>query len=369
MLTSVEFENYRAFRSASCQFGKLTLIVGPNASGKSSVLRGVQQLARLAPGATEELRLSRSDCFKGSGEERYVIRASVQESQVAGALHLNVNFKMGGTTHAQASGSVTCDGAGASLFIVNGGAGTDAFSMSPPFNVNTDKLLAVLSAAPQAIFLRLEPSLLAGASSSDAPFPDGDFTGVGLSAVLVDMATRYTERYTELLQGLQTIVPSVDRIHLRRGMFGGVAGREVRFDFRSGSDLGPSHASVGTLIALGILAIGFSPSRPRLVLLDELERGLHPQALKQLVGYLRRIVEIAPGTQIVATTHSPYLVDHFNYDEIRVTSILPDGSATIASLDEHPDIDRWKDAMLPGEFWSSTGEKWVAEKAAKAAAK
>jgi len=32
---------------------------------------------------------------------------------------------------------------------------------------------------------------------------------------------------------------------------------------------------------------------------------------------------------------------------------------TIKSLRDHPDFERWKDEMMPGEFWSMVGEDWI----------
>ena len=31
----------------------------------------------------------------------------------------------------------------------------------------------------------------------------------------------------------------------------------------------------------------------------------------------------------------------------------------VAKLDEHPEFDKWKDEMAPGEMWSMFGESWV----------
>jgi hypothetical protein len=33
----------------------------------------------------------------------------------------------------------------------------------------------------------------------------------------------------------------------------------------------------------------------------------------------------------------------------------------IAKLSDHSDFEKWKDEMTPGEFWSTVGEKWVAD--------
>ena len=80
-----------------------------------------------------------------------------------------------------------------------------------------------------------------------------------------------------------------------------------------------------------------------------------------MIRLLRTILDWNPDLQIVATTHSPYLVDCLRPEEVRLTTLNDDGTVSIASLVEHPDFDKWKDEMAPGEMWSLFGEKWVGD--------
>jgi len=80
-----------------------------------------------------------------------------------------------------------------------------------------------------------------------------------------------------------------------------------------------------------------------------------------VVGLLRGILDQNPELQIVATTHSPYLVDCLRPEEVRLTTLGDDGTVSCGSLVEHPEFEKWKDEMLPGEMWSLFGEKWVAD--------
>jgi hypothetical protein len=43
------------------------------------------------------------------------------------------------------------------------------------------------------------------------------------------------------------------------------------------------------------------------------------------------------------------------------------GGAICRPLTDHPEFDRWKDAMTSGEFWSHAGEDWVKKLPATAA--
>jgi predicted ATPase len=119
--------------------------------------------------------------------------------------------------------------------------------------------------------------------------------------------------------------------------------------------------SEGTLLVVGILATLLKPNRPRYLLLDDLDRALHPRAQDELVGVLRKMIADNPELQIVATSHSPYLLDCLRPEEVRLTTLRDDGSVACARLDQHPEFEKWKDEMAPGEFWSMVGESWVAQ--------
>jgi predicted ATPase len=112
---------------------------------------------------------------------------------------------------------------------------------------------------------------------------------------------------------------------------------------------------------LGLLTILLGPSRPDLLLLDDIEHGLHPLAQKSLLEFLRKIMERFPNLQVVATAHSPYLLDYLKSEEVRLLTIDPDGYSVCGKLTDHPQFEKWKGEMAPGEMWSLFGEKWLGE--------
>jgi predicted ATPase len=99
----------------------------------------------------------------------------------------------------------------------------------------------------------------------------------------------------------------------------------------------------GTLLALGLLTVIQGPRRAELVLLDDVELALHPAAQEQLVGVLRKLQKDDPELQIVATSHSPFILNFVDPAEVRITALGPDGAAVCEELVHHPQFDRWKD--------------------------
>jgi predicted ATP-binding protein involved in virulence len=54
-----------------------------------------------------------------------------------------------------------------------------------------------------------------------------------------------------------------------------------------------------------------------------------------------QLLELFPDLQIVATSHSPYLIDHFDPKEVRLMIADDTGSVRCARLSDHPDFERW----------------------------
>ena len=63
------------------------------------------------------------------------------------------------------------------------------------------------------------------------------------------------------------------------------------------------------MLMLGLLTALLGPTRPRILLLDDIEHSLHPLAQKQLVEMIEQILQKYPDLQILATAHSPYLAE------------------------------------------------------------
>ena len=103
---------------------------------------------------------------------------------------------------------------------------------------------------------------------------------------------------------------------------------------------------------------------PSLILLDDLDKALHPKAQRELVQLLRQVLASNPQLQILATTHSPFVVDEFAPEDVLVVASVDGTSSQVRRLSDHPKWGDKKGYLETGEFWSAVGERWVAEKRA-----
>ncbi|EPX60004.1 hypothetical protein D187_002090 [Cystobacter fuscus DSM 2262] len=136
-------------------------------------------------------------------------------------------------------------------------------------------------------------------------------------------------------------------------------GNRVVLDMKGAKGVAADSAGEGTLMVLGLLTVLMGPSKPRLVLLDDIELNLHPVAQGKLIETLRTLQKRDPELQIIATSHSPFILNYLKPEEVRMTFLAENGFARCEKLTAHPEFERWKDLMSPGEFWSTVGESWM----------
>jgi predicted ATPase len=360
MITSVHVQNFKNLRDQRIDLERLTVFVGANGSGKTSVLEAID----LA------VRATNSDIKTVFAKER----------------HCDWVYTRGG----EGDLSITCESQ----------AGGFTIKASPPsqFPPTPDHLgkrdwdfsvsalegvvfgAALIPMTPQA-FLRLDATRLGRPSYSDQDPPRLEYDGAGLASVLAYMALNDPQGFENLVALARTLIPSLRRIRFRKAKvyraesevvrFGdetfkrrshrAYQGESILFDFENAENISARTASEGTMLMLGLLTMLLGPNRPRILLLDDIEHGLHPLAQKQVVGVIGQVLQRFPDLQVLATTHSPYLLDDVRPEQIRLMTVGDDGFSVCGRLEEHPQYEKWKDEMAPGELWSLFGEKWLVQ--------
>jgi predicted ATPase len=354
VINSLRFRNFKALRRVDLTLERLTLLVGPNCSGKTTVLEGLHHLTRLAAeeprevftraaavgligsrGASGAFELALAGSFRARRGSLSIAFSSIEDFPFSSTYVLESRW---GDRHRAIRRELDAD--------VTGG-------LSPAE-------LPLASALGEAVFLQFDPRRLAAPS----PCPnDGDGApvlasdGNHLAAVIADLATTRPDDLRRIEAALRAVIRGLHRVRTVR------VGRTdtLVFDMAGAADL-PAHAmSEGTLRLLGLFTALIAASPSSLVLIDPLDRAIGPRAFADLVRQLNAILAANPRLQIVATTDSPQLLDEVTAEEVRIHSIQDDGSALVAPLPAHPDFALLRDDLRPGELWTATGDGWVAE--------
>jgi predicted ATPase len=360
MITSVQVQNFKNLSDQTITLERFTVFVGANGSGKTSVLDAIHMAVRAAVG----------EPAKVFGYERHCDWLHTRGATA----DLLVKFTTpGGEFSVRATPP-----AGPPPLPDQLGTRRWSFQVIPAPGPDLDR---ALSHARSLVFFHLDAAELARPSYSERVPPRVEFNGNGLASVLSYMALNDPDGFDTLLLHMKNFIPHLKRIRftkeavrksetevirvgddsLERVTNRKYQGDVLLFDFNNANNVAAHTVSEGTILLLGLLTILLGPTQPKILLLDDIEHGLHPLAQKSLLDALKQVMGAFPDLQIIASAHSPWLLDQLQPEQIRLMTLNDAGYAVCGKLTDHPQFEKWKEEMAPGELWSLFGEKWLVE--------
>lgn len=172
--------------------------------------------------------------------------------------------------------------------------------------------------------------------------------GSNLPAFLYLLKERYATSYDLIVRTVQRVAPFFDDFLLEPLRLNP---NDIKLEWRhKGSDqyFDASSLSDGTLrfIALGALFLQPEQFRPSVILVDEPELGLHPNALELLAALIR---QASVTSQVIVSTQSSLLLDHFQPEDVLVADRV-DGGTRLRRLEPEP-LAKWLEDYSLGQLW------------------
>lgn len=351
----ISFNNFRSCRRVDLDLATsgLTVLVGPNSSGKTTLLSGASYISQVTRGKLGALFSGRRDVRR------------LRSDGATAAMTLSISARGG----AELRLSAEPDDEENARFTVSSRPSADVqFSPRTP----EDPHSVPLRERPESrlfwpsVFLSFRAEALAEPSDVVEGEPRLGFDGAGLPTFLAHLATTDPARLRAVVEGVRGLVPSVEdtRQTLRRWepTWTEARGEREPITFKyalevkmGGSWVPADMLSEGTLLAFGVHAALNQRRPPRLLLMDDIDRGLHPKAQRALIHQLKKAAE---GVQIITSTHSPYILDEIPPEAVRVVRAGVNGTR-VRALTEHPEWQEWKSSMTSGEFWMYVGDDWL----------
>lgn len=387
MIEWVRFGNFKSMEDLTVPLKPLTVLVGPNGSGKTSVLDGCQIFSELAAGPPEGLHIAAyvENIFRGKRAVGRLKTAGVEGEVTIAGRGSGGKFYFRDLTFlpTEEQRTVTTE------FTFAGTGPPERFRLTLP--LASADVVEPFFGRTSAVFphkamsLRLDARRLAEPSYLEAEVPTLHEDGFGLGEVLAWLAGNAHDRYIRIqddlrkLLGFTSAIRTPRRILVQRGRetirIGdelvtrqteqNVPGHTVEVDVRGARAIPADLLSEGTLLALGLLTVIHGPTQPRLLLIDDIQRGLHPKAELDLIRMLKDLQKEIPDLQIICTTHSPFVLEVCEPDEVVVLALDESGRTRCKRLADHPDWPEWKGMLGAGEFWSTVGESWVTKEPAR----
>lgn len=109
--------------------------------------------------------------------------------------------------------------------------------------------------------------------------------------------------------------------------------------------------STGTLRMLALLALLRHPNPPPLIVVEEIENGLDPRSIHLIVEEIRNAV-LAGTTQVIITTHSPYLLDLLTLEHLVVVERDAQGQPRFVRPADHDNLQQWAQEFAPGKLYT-----------------
>lgn len=109
--------------------------------------------------------------------------------------------------------------------------------------------------------------------------------------------------------------------------------------------------STGTLRMLALLALLRHPKPPPLIVVEEIENGLDPRSVHLIVEEIRNAV-LAGRTQVIVTTHSPYLLDLLTLEHLVVVERDAKGHPQFFRPANQANLQRWAEKFAPGKLYT-----------------
>ncbi len=324
MIESVQFRNFKILKDTVLPLGRFTLVVGANGSGKSTAIEGIRMLSMPSQSFGDTLYSA------GTSDPASISIQLTDGLTVTGTLpHKN---KIPSLKRMQA---LVYDVVGTSS---SGRTGEEARHCL--YSIRAYSLDPTVIATPVA----LESNVELGEH------------GEKLAAVLTDLRDSSPERFELLNQEFSRWIPEFDQIQFQTV---GKGLRSIFFRTRDGGHKIPAYdVSHGTLLALCMLALAYLPDPPRLICFEEPERGIHPRLLRDVkeamyrLSYPESFNEARDPVQVLATTHSPYLLDLFkDHPEEIVIAEKVGNEAQFKNLTDLPHIDDILGGAPLGEIW------------------
>jgi predicted ATPase len=322
VLRGVKIQNFRCFVGLAVELRPLTVLIGPNDSGKSAFLAAVEHVLR-ATSKFEPADFWRHDVgnqieLLGDTDDGQI----VSKSTPAASNHLLRETEENKQIRSR-------------LLPVQ------------KFHLPT----AGIAMECQGYSPKEESNLVIGENGDRIP------------ALLDHLLRRDRKRFFQIvdvlkknIRGLEDIEIGTPNAHTRR----------VDLVTEGGFRVNAGQASAGVRLLLFFVALAYHPHPPRTILLEEPENGIHPKRLADVLELLHAVTTGKLGgtpAQVIVTTHSPYLLDSVREgeDQVLVFQRQADGSRTAKPIDTDR-LRAFLDEFKLGEVWFNEEEAGLVAK-------
>jgi predicted ATPase len=178
--------------------------------------------------------------------------------------------------------------------------------------------------------------------------------GSNLAQYLLNIRTRDTAAFDGIVEAMRFVLDYANNIEP-------VETREIQptmylkmiEQLRDGSIEIPGWLiSTGTIRILALLAVLRNPDPPPLIVVEEIENGLDPRTIHMVLDEIRTTVQ-SGQSQVILTTHSPYLLDLLPLQTLVLVERENGGNPVFWRPSDSEEIQEWAKRFAPGQLYTT----------------
>ena len=334
MLRKVRIQNFKSLKDVTLELQKVNLLIGPNNSGKSNFLKGLEFFTR-----KDKLEYKVGLIFKRNFNNI-----------------LSIEFYIGNNGKK-------------SLIKFEGLVGKFGLFESEEININLpDKNLEdtlvkngnelIPANVEELKIYKPDPNTFtkpASLDSADSLLPDCS----NLVPFLFNLGQNHKKLFKNLEDNLAKCVGDLVSISTP------AEGNKLRlklFD-KEDNDYWADEVSEGVLYFLALLCIIHQPNPPKLLLLEEPEKGIHPRRIHEIMKFIFQLVE-DKDIQVIMTSHNEHILEEFTTmpESVFIFDKDEEGATFVKNLQKdiiEPNIVKAKEfGIEPINYTDNIGENW-----------
>lgn len=155
------------------------------------------------------------------------------------------------------------------------------------------------------------------------------------------------DRFAAWVEHVRTALPQITAISVREREEDHHAYFQVQYE--GGYEVTSSGLSEGTLRILALTLVAYLDDTPPLLVIEEPENSIHPQAIGTIMQSLRSLYD----EQVWISTHSPVVLADSQVLELFITRLDRSGAATVILGAAHTRLAQWKGEIDLGSLFAT----------------
>lgn len=378
MLKKIIIDNFKSIRHCETEFGRINLLIGENGAGKSNLISFIELaqtgghrmrnyvlthlgMGRLLHGGIKNSKvISGTLIFEGEGDGEYYC----DEAETDSAYSISIGTAIDGTTPVVIEEAQYCDIPKGEPYEKGdkrllGGIEEQNRMTEQKLRTQREVAPGIYTDVRTVHFVRVPIHSISiyhfqdtgnmSAIRGKANIDDNKVLkkdGENLASMLYLISRTEPRAFKMIEMMMRRVAPYFRCFDLQPDRMNP---RLISIEWKENDSdiyLDSTSFSDGTIRFLALCVALMQPNRPKTIIIDEPELGLHPAAISIAAALIKKA---SADSQIIAATQSADFVSEFSLDQIIVAE-RKDGSTTFTHLSED-DFKVWLDEYSAGELW------------------